>query len=79
MQKNLSRAQNFNFRPIHEARVTNHIADCLSRLCGVVSKTEHTPDNNLRLVPMSKKAEVFFKKKLEIKDPLVEKKAEIGG
>ena len=28
---------------------------------------------------MSKKAEAFFKKRLEIKDPLVEKKAEIGG
>ena len=45
----------------------------------MVSKTEHTPDNNLRLVPMSKKAEVFFKKKLELNDPLVEKKAEIEG
>ena len=44
----------------------------------MVSKTEHTPDDNLRLLPMSKKAEVY-KKELEVKDPLVEKIAEIGG
>ena len=36
LQKTLSRAQNFNFNPIHVAGVTNQIADCLSRLCGVV-------------------------------------------
>ena len=42
----------------------------------MVSKTEHTPDDNLRLLPMSKKAEVY-KKELEVKDPLVEKLVEI--
>ena len=60
------------------AGVTNQIADCLNRLFGVVLKTEHTPDNNLRLLPMSKKAEVY-RKELEMKDPLVERIADIGG
>ena len=58
--------------------VSNQIADCLSRLCGVISKTEHRPDDNLRVWPMFKKASVY-KKELEIKDPLVEKLADIGG
>ena len=55
LQKILLRAQNFNFNPIHVGGLTNNIADCLSRLCGVISKTEHSPDDNLRLLPMSKK------------------------
>ena len=75
LQRIVFRAQNFNFNPIHVAGVTNQIADCLSRLCGVISKTDHTPDDNLRLLPMSKKAEVY-NKELEVKDPLVEKIAE---
>ena len=58
LRRILSKTQNFNFNPIHVAGVTYRITDCLSRLCGVVSKTEHTPDDNLRLLPMSKKAEV---------------------
>ena len=45
---------------------------------GVIFKTEHSPDDNMRLLPMSKKASVY-KKELEIKDPLVERLAEIGG
>ena len=60
------------------AGVTNQIADCLSRLCRVMLKTEHTPNDNLRLLPMSKKAEVY-RKELEMKDPLVERIADIGG
>ena len=44
----------------------------------MVPKTEHTPDDNLRLLPMSKKAEVY-KKEFQVKDLLVEKIAEIGG
>ena len=59
------RAQNFNFNPIHVGGLTNNIADCLSRLCWVISKTEHSPDDNLRLLSMSKKAEVY-KKELEV-------------
>ena len=46
LQKIMSKAQNFNFNPIHVAGVTDKIAYCLSRLCGKVSKTEHTPDDN---------------------------------
>ena len=60
------------------AGVTNQIADCLSRLCRVMLKTEHTPNDNLRLLPMSKKAEVY-RKELEMKDPLVERIADIRG
>ena len=58
--------------------LTNNIADCLSRLCGIVSNTEHSPDDNLRILPMSKKSEVY-RKELEIADPLVQRLAEIGG
>ena len=43
-----------------------------------MSKTEHTLDDNLRLLPMSKKTEVY-NKELEIKAPLVERLADIGG
>ena len=43
----------------------------------MVPKTEHTPDDNLRLLPMSKKAEVY-KKEFQVKDLLVEKISEIG-
>ena len=61
-----------NLAPVHLEQVathlevskfveTNQIADCLSRLCGVVSRNKHTPDDNLRLLPMSKKAEVYKK------------------
>ena len=43
-----------------------------------MSKTEHSPDDNLSLLPMSKKAEIY-KKKLEIQDPLVKRLGDIGG
>ena len=43
-----------------------------------MSKTEHSPDDNLRLKTMSKKAEIY-KKELEIQDPLVERLGDIGG
>ena len=59
LERILARAQNSNFYPIHVTGVTNQIADCLSRLCGVVSKMQGTPDDNLRLPPMSKKAELI--------------------
>ena len=38
---------------------------------GVISRTEHTPDDNIRLLPMSKKASVY-KKELEIRERLAE-------
>ena len=77
-KKILARARNFNFNPNHIAGVRDEIADALSRLCGIVSKTEHSPDDNLSLLPMSKKAEIY-KKKLEIQDPLVKRLGDIGG
>ena len=77
-QKELGRAQNFNFNPYHIAGVRNKIADAVSRHCGIVSKTEHTPDDNLRLLPMSKKT-IIYKKEFEIQDPLVERLGDIGG
>ena len=43
-----------------------------------MSKTEHSPDDTLRLQTMSKKAEIY-KKELEIQDPLVERLGDIGG
>ena len=72
------RDQYYNFVPHHVPAERNEIADCLSRLCGVISRTEHTPDDNIQQLPMSKKASVY-KKELEIRDPLVERIAEIGG
>ena len=78
LQRILTRAQSFNFVPHHVPGVSNEIADCLSCLCGVITRTEHTPYDNIRLLPMSKKASVY-KKELEIRDPLVERIAEIGG
>ena len=78
LQRILTRAQSFNFDPHHVPGVSNEIADCLSHLCGVNCRTEHTTDANIRLLPMSKKASVY-KKEFEIRDPLVEKIAEIGG
>ena len=58
-QRILTRAQSFNFVPHHVPGVSNEIADCLSRRCGVISRTKHTPDDNIRLLPMSKKASVY--------------------
>ena len=43
----------------------------------MISRTGHTLDDNIRLLPMFKKASVY-KKELEIRDPLVERIAEIG-
>ena len=59
LQRILTRAQSFDFVPHHVPGVSNEIADCLSRLRGVISRTEHTPDDNIRLLPMSKKASVY--------------------
>ena len=42
----------------------------MSRLCGLVAKTHHTPLDNLRLLGMSKKADIY-RKQLEIEDPLL--------
>ena len=78
LQKILIRAQIYNFVPHHVPAERNEIADALSRLCGVVSRTEHSPEDNIRLLPMSKRAAIY-KKELEIKDPLVESLAEAGG
>ena len=77
LQKILIRAQNYNFVPHHVPAERNEIADCLSRLCGVISRTELTPDDNILLLPMIKRAAVH-KKELEIRDPLLERLAEIG-
>ena len=74
----LTRTQSYNFVPHHAPGVSNEIGDCLSRLCGVISRKEHTPDDDIRLLPISKKASVY-KKELDIRDPLVERLAEIGG
>ena len=49
---------------------SNKIADALSRLCGIMAKTPHTPCDNIRLLGMSKKAEIY-RKQLEVEDPLV--------
>lgn len=54
----------------HIPATSNKIADALSRLCGIIAKTNHTPCDNLRLLPMSKKAEIY-RKQLETEDPLV--------
>ena len=43
-----------------------------------MSKTEHTRDDNLRRLPMSKKAEMY-EKELEVQDTLVERLGDIGG
>ena len=78
LPKILERAQNLNFNPNYIAGVRNEIADALSRLCRIVSKKEHSPDDNLRLLPMSKNAEIY-KKELEVQDQLVERLEDIGG
>ena len=63
-------------RPL--ACVKNEIRDALSWLCGAISKTEHTPDDNIRLLPMTKKAEEYMKQ-LEIQDPMVQRPGDIAG
>ena len=45
---------------------------------GCVGKTEHTPDDNIRLLPMSKKAEEY-RKQLEVRDPLEQRLGDIAG
>ena len=44
----------------------------------MISKTEHTPDENIRLLPMNKKAEKY-KKQMEIPDLLVQRLGDIAG
>ena len=70
LQKILMRVQFYNFKPNHIAGTSNKIADALTRLCGLVAKTHHTPMDNIRLLGMSKKADIY-RKQLEIEDPLV--------
>ena len=64
------RVQYYNFNPHHIPATSNKIADALSRLCGIVAKTHHTPCDNIRLLGMSKKVDVYMKQ-LEVEDPLV--------
>ena len=64
------RIQYYNFNPHHIPATSNKIADALSRLCGIIAKTHHTPCDNIRLLGMSRKAEVYMKQ-LEVEDPLV--------
>ena len=63
LQKIVTRAQNFIFIPNHKAGVNNKIADALSKQCGVISKTEISPDDNIRLLQMSEKTEEYRKLK----------------
>ena len=39
-------------------------------MCGIVAKTHHTPCDNIRLLGMSKKADIY-RKQLQVEDPLV--------
>ena len=78
LQKILMRVSYYNFHTTHIPATSNKIADALSRLCGIIAKTNHSPCDNLRLLPMSKKAEVY-RKQLEIEDPLVMRLAEQAG
>ena len=61
LQRILIRAQNYNFVPHHVPAERNEIADALSRLCVVVSRTDHSPDDNIRLLPMSKWTAIYKK------------------
>ena len=70
LQKILMRAQYYNFNTHHIPATSNKIADALSRLCGLISKTHHTPCDNIRLLGMSKKAAIY-KKHMKVEDPLV--------
>ena len=40
----------------------NEIADALSRLCGVMGRTDHSPEDNIRRLPMSKQAAIYKKR-----------------
>ena len=60
----------YNFNTHHIPGTSNKKADALSRLCGIVAKTHHSPCDNIRLLGMSKKAEIY-RKQLEVDDPLV--------
>ena len=64
------RVQYYNFNAHHIPGTSNKIADTLSRLCCIVAKSHHTPCDNIRLLGMSKKAEIY-RKQLEVEDPLV--------
>ena len=55
----LIRAQNDNFVPHHVPAERNEIANALSRLSGVVSCTEHSPEDIICLLPMSKRAAIY--------------------
>ena len=57
--------------------VNNKIADALSRLRGVISKKGHSPDDNMRPLTMSKRAEEY-RKHFEIQDPLIQRLGEMG-
>ena len=70
LQKILTRVQYYNFNTHHIPGTSNKIADALSRLCGIVAKTHHSPCDNIRILAMSKKADIY-RKQLEVEDPLV--------
>ena len=59
LQKILMRVQYYNFNTHHIPGTSNKIADALSRLCGIVAKTHHSPCDNIRLLGMSKKNSEF--------------------
>ena len=61
----LIRAKNYNFVPHHVSAERNEIADALSRLsrlCGAMSRTDHSPEDNIRRLPMSKQAAIYKKR-----------------
>ena len=70
LQKIMMKIMSYNFNPHHIRAAENRLADALSRLCGLVSKINHTPCDNIRLLGMSKKASIY-KKQVEVEDPLV--------
>ena len=70
LQKILMNVQFYNFNPHHIPATSNKLADALSRLCGLVSKINHTPCDNIRLLGLSKKASIY-RKQVEVEDPLV--------
>ena len=70
LQKIMMKIMFYNFNPHHIRAAENRLADALSRLCGLVSKINHTPCDNIRLLSMSKKASIY-RKQVEIEDPLV--------
>ena len=69
LQKILTRVQYYNFNTHHVPGTSNKISDALSRLCGIVAKTHHSPCDNI-IQAMSKKADIY-RKQLIVEDQLV--------